>query len=130
MMRHTALLKADAAINLILGILLMAFPAKLVRMLGIPTAEPSFYPTILGGVLFGIGLALFIESYRRFDRFSGLGLAGAVLINLCGGSVLAWWLLWGKLNLPVRGQIFLWALVVILIGLSLFEGLAHLKKNQ
>jgi len=31
MMRHTALLKADAAINLILGILLMAFPAKLVR---------------------------------------------------------------------------------------------------
>jgi len=44
MMRHTALLKADAAINLILGILLMAFPAKLVRMLGIPTAEPAFYP--------------------------------------------------------------------------------------
>ena len=129
-MRHTALLNADAAINLILGILLMAFPAKLVRMLGIPTAEPSFYPTILGGVLFGIGLALFIESYRRSDRFSGLGLAGAVLINLCGGSVLAGWLLWGKLNLPVRGQIFLWALVVILIGLSLFEGLAHLKKNQ
>ena len=129
-MRHSALLKADAAINLILGILLMAFPAKLVRMLGIPTAEPSFYPTILGGVLFGIGLALFIESYRRSDRFNGLGLTGALLINLGGGCVLAWWLLWGKLNLQVRGQIFLWALVVILIGLSLFEGLAHLKKNQ
>jgi len=129
MMRHTALLNADAAINLILGILLMAFPAKRVRMLGIPTAEPSFYPTILAGVLFGIGLALFIESYRRSDRFSGLGVAGAVLINVCRGSVLARWLLWGKLNLPVRGQIFLRALVVILIGLSLFEGLAHLKKN-
>ena len=129
-MRHTALLKADAAINLILGILLMAFPAKLLRMLGIPTAEPAFYPTILGGVLGGIGLALVIESYRRSDRFNGLGLAGAVLINLGGGSVLAWWLLWGKLNLSARGQIFLWVLVVILIGLSLFEGLAHLKKNQ
>ena len=52
-----------------------------------------------------------------------------LLINLGGGCVLAWWLLWGKLNLPVRGQIFLWALVMILIGLGLFEGLAHLKKN-
>ncbi len=129
-MRHATLFKADAAINLILGILLMAFPAKLVKVLGIPVADPSFYPTILGGVLFGIGLALLIECYRRSKRFIGLGLAGAVLINLCGGFVLAFWLLWGKLKLPVRGQIFLWALVVILIGLSLLEVLAHLKKIE
>ena len=128
-MHQTALLKVDAAINLILGILLMAFPVKLVKVLGIPMADVSFYPTILGGVLFGIGLALLIECYRRSNHFSGLGLAGAVLINLCGGFVLAFWLLWGKLSLPVRGQILLWALVVILIGLSLLEGLAHLKKK-
>ena len=126
-MQHTTLIKADAAINLILGILLMAFPAKLVKVLGIPMADLSFYPAILGGVLFGIGLALLVECYRRTNRFIGLGLAGAVLINLCGGFVLAFWLLWGQLNLPVRGLIFLWTLVVLLIGLSLLEGLAHLK---
>jgi riboflavin transporter FmnP len=129
-MQHTKLIKADAAINLILGILLMAFPAKLIKVLGIPMADLSFYPAILGGVLFGIGLALLVECYRRTNRFIGLGLAGAVLINLCGGFVLAFWLLWGQLNLPVRGLIFLWTLVVLLIGLSLLEGLAHLKKIE
>lgn len=129
-MQHTTLIKADAAINLILGILLMAFPSELVKVLGIPMADISFYPAILGGVLFGIGLALVVECYRRTNRFIGLGLAGAVLINLCGGFVLAFWLLWGQLNLPVRGLIFLWTLVVLLIGLSLLEGLAHLKKIE
>lgn len=129
-MQHTTLIKADAAINLILGILLMAFPSELVKVLGIPMADISFYPAILGGVLFGIGLALLVECYRRTNRFIGLGLAGAVLINLCGGFVLAFWLLWGQLNLPVRGLIFLWTLVVLLIGLSLLEGLAHLKKIE
>ena len=59
-MQHTTLIKADAAINLILGILLMAFPAKLVKVLGIPMADLSFYPAILGGVLFGIGLTLLV----------------------------------------------------------------------
>jgi riboflavin transporter FmnP len=129
-MQHTKLIKADAAINLILGVLLMTFPAKLIKVLGIPMADLSFYPAILGGVLFGIGLALLVECYRRTNRFIGLGLAGAVLINLCGGFVLAFWLLWGQLNLPVRGLIFLWTLVVLLIGLSLLEGLAHLKKIE
>ena len=127
-MRHTTLLKVDAAINLILGILLMVFPTKLVHVLGIPLANTSFYASILGGVLFGIGLALLIECYRQSKRFIGLGLAGAVAINLCGGMVLAVWLLWGKLDLPLRGQIFLWSLLVVLIGLSLLEGLAHLKR--
>lgn len=50
------------------------------------------------------------------------------LINLCGGGVLALWLLSDTLNLPLRGQILLWFLVLLLIGLSLFEGFAHLRK--
>jgi hypothetical protein len=59
----------------------MAFPAKLVTVLATPMADPSFYPTILGGVFFGIGTALLIECYRRSNRFIGLGLAGAVKIE-------------------------------------------------
>ena len=128
-MKHSLLLKVDAAINLILGILLMMFPAGLVNALGIPPAVPSFYPTILGGVLFGIGLALLIECYWKSSRFNGLGLGGAVTINLCGGGILIIWLLSDTLSLPLRGQLLLWFLVLLLLGLSLLEGLAHLREN-
>jgi hypothetical protein len=129
-MNRSTLLKVDAAINLILGALLMAFPAKLIKALGVPMADPSFYPTILGGVLFGIGLALLIECYRKSKRVIGLGLGGAIAINLCGGLVLAAWLLSDKLTLPLRGQIFLWSLVVLLVGISLLEGLSHFRKGK
>ena len=129
-MHRSFLLKADAAINLILGVLLMAFPAKLVKALGIPLSDPSFYATILGGVLFGIGLALLLECYRKSNRFIGLGLGGAIAINLCGGLVLAVWLLSNALRLPLRGQIFLWSLVLLLVGISLLEGLSHFKSGK
>ncbi|MBW2438006.1 MAG: hypothetical protein PVH74_02980 [Desulfobacterales bacterium] len=128
-MKRTFLLKADAAVNLILGILLMAFPAGLVKTLGIPIEVPAFYATILGGVLFGIGLALLMECYWKSGRFSGLGLGGAIAINLCGGGVLAIWLLSGALSLPLRGQILLWFLVLLLIGLSLLEGFSHRRND-
>ena len=129
-MNHTTLLKADAAINIFLGILLLAFPSGLVKALGIPMADPSFYPTILGAVLLGIGLALLLECYRKTNRFVGLGLGGAIAINLCGGFVLAAWLLSDKLILPLRGQILLWSLVLLLAGISLLEGLIHIKKGK
>ena len=128
-MKGSILLKTDAAINLILGILLMAFPLNLVKALGLPIVYPAFYPSILGGVLFGIGLALLIESYRKSNGLVGLGLAGAIAINLCGAIVLALWLVSDKLTLPLRGHILLWSLVLLLVGISLFEGLAHLKKS-
>ncbi len=129
-MNRSTLLKADAAINLILGILLMAFPAGLVKALGIPMPGTPFYATILGGVLFGIGLALLLECYRKSNRFVGLGLGGAIAINLCGGFVLAAWLLSDKLTLPLRGHIFLWFLVLLLVGISLLECLSHLRKGK
>jgi hypothetical protein len=129
-MHRSFLLKADAAINLILGVLLMSFPAKLVKALGIPMADPSFYATILGGVLFGIGLALLLECYRKSNRFIGLGLGGAIAINLCGGLVLAAWLLSNRLSLPLRGHIFLWFLVLLLVGISVLEGLSHFGSGK
>jgi hypothetical protein len=100
-------------------VILLAFPAGLVEWLGIPPAAPAFYPGILGAVLFGIGLALLIEAGTQ--RGGGLGLRGAVAINLCGGVVLGAWLVFGNLALPVRGVVVLWALVVVLVGLSTLE---------
>lgn len=117
-MKTSPLLLVDATINLVLGVLLIIFPKWLVPFLGIPDAVPGFYAGILGGVLFGIGIALLIQFYRGVG---GLGLAGAVSINLCGGTVLAGWLGFGGLSLPFRGQVFLWVLVALLVGLSTVE---------
>jgi len=111
----------DAIINLILGILLLIFNQSIINTLGVPPTGHAFYPNILGGVLFGIGIALLIEYFRRPGDMIGLGLGGAITINLCGGLVLALWLISGKLAIPLRGQIFLWSLVVVLVGISSVE---------
>ena len=57
----------------------------------------------------------------------GLGLGGAVSINLCGGAVLAAWLMGGSLSLTTIGQVTLWSLVVFLVGLSALELSSHVR---
>jgi hypothetical protein len=84
-MTHSRLLIIDAAINLALGVLLVCFPAQTVQTLGLPQFEQTFYLSILGAVLIGIAIALLIESRRKQQAIVGLGLGGAVAINLCGG---------------------------------------------
>jgi hypothetical protein len=125
-MKGTALILTDAIINLVLGLLLLVFPDSLVQLLGIPPAESAFWPSILGAVLFGIGLALLLTLVRR--DFGGLGLGGAIAINLSAGLVLAAWLIAGNLDLPPRGMLFLWAIVILLFGISLVEIFASRSK--
>jgi hypothetical protein len=125
-----AVLLVDAAINLILGLLLLIFSETLVEFLGVPATEQSFYPNILGGVLFGIGVALLIECFRSPNGLVGLGLGGAIAINLCGGLVLVFWLITGNLSIPIRGQIFLWTLAVILVAISSIELFMHLMSRK
>ncbi len=43
------ILAIDAAVNLALGGLLVAFPGDIIEELGLPIVEQSFYPSILGG---------------------------------------------------------------------------------
>jgi len=129
-MNRSILLTIDGIINLVLGLLLIAFPTPLVEALGIPNA-PGFYPNILGGVFIGITIALIIESYRKgSETTSGLGLTGAISINLCGGLVLLIWLIAGTLNLPPRGIIFLWILDLALLIISSFELWQHLRLKR
>jgi hypothetical protein len=125
-----AILIVDAAINLILGFLLLIFSPQVVQLLGVPPVEQSFYPNILGGVLFGIGIALLIECFRGSGRLVGLGLGGAIAINLCGGLVLTAWLIFGELSIPTGGRVFLWALAVILVVVSSIELLVHVKGRK
>jgi len=116
--RRSKLLLLDALVNIVLGLLLATFPDSVVRLLGVPATDTRFYPSILGAVLLGIGVALLIEFYRKPSRSPGLGLSGAIAINLCGAVFLIGWLLSGQLNLPVRGQVFLWTVSVALITIS------------
>lgn len=120
--RKTSLLLAvDAAINLLLGAVLVAVPAEAAAILGLPMPDSSFYARVLGGVLIGIGIALLLESRRDGSGLVGLGLAGAVAINLCGGLAVASWLVLAADGLPQRGLVFLWFLVAVLVVLSCAE---------
>jgi len=127
-MRKKITLLTDAAVNFFLGIMLLAFNPGLSGFFGVPGTDLNFYPNILGAVFIGITIALVYEAYRKKDNVSaGLGLTGAVCINLCGGIVLTLWLIFGRLNLPVRGQILLWVLAAVLLVISVIELVLKIK---
>ena len=126
MKRGKTLILVDAIINLLLGVILLSYSDLVVQFFGLPLTRDTFYPNVLGGVLFGIGLALVIE-FRRKNSFIGLGLGGAVSINLIGGIVLLFYLLSDKLVVPAHRRLILWILEIILIGISAFELFTFLK---
>jgi hypothetical protein len=67
-MSSSILLVFDAAINFILGFLLLLAiprPEQIPQLLGVPAFNTAFYPSILGAVLFGIGIALVMENKRK-----------------------------------------------------------------
>ena len=116
--KQKTLLIIDGIVNLILGFLLLLFPFGIAELLGVPVPDRNFYPTILGAVIFGIGIALLIQVYGASRGVRGLGLGGAIAINMCGATALLVWLLVTPLGIPTRGYIILWgiALIVFLIG--------------
>ena len=107
--------------NLGIGILLLLVPVGMAEILGVPRSNLDFYPTILGGVIFGIGIALLIERYGYSRNIRGLGLGGAIPINFCAATTLLVWLVCSSLNLPVRGYIFLWSIVILVFGIGIAE---------
>lgn len=115
------LLRIDGFINLFLGLLLIAFPSGLVETLGVPPSEGRFYPSVLGTVLFGIGVALLLEANRLPGGIIGLGLGGAIAINLAAAVALIYWTIWGDLDVPTRGRVLLGILSVGLLAISSFE---------
>ena len=123
------LLTIDGVVNLLLGALLVWYPASVARALGLSIEERHFFASILGAVLLGVGMALLMERFRPPLRIVGLGLGGAISINLCAGVVLAAWLLFGELSLTALGYFTLWAVVLLLVGLSTVELYTHLSRT-
>jgi len=122
--KHKTLLVIDAIINLVLGVLLLFFPAGVVGLLGLPLTNTNFYPSILGAVLFGIGVALLIERYGASMKIRGLGLDGAIVINLCGAGVLLLWLIIAPFDIPLRGNVILWSIAIIVLIVGFVEIIA------
>ncbi|TFH40680.1 MAG: hypothetical protein E4G96_07030 [Chrysiogenales bacterium] len=108
--------------NIILGVLLLLFPVGIIDLLGLPPTNTNFYPSILGAVLLDIGAALFLKAAGFAKGIRGLGLGGAIVINIIGSFVLICWLIFGSLVIPLKGRIILWAIGV---GVSLI-GIAEL----
>ena len=125
------LLIMDGIINLVLGVILLLsipFGKGITQFLGVPDVGNGFYASILGAIFVGIAIALFQEVGREnIAAAAGLGLTGAIAINLSGGIVLAILLIFGDFALPLRGQIFLWTLTLVLILVSSLE---WLRKNK
>jgi peptidoglycan/LPS O-acetylase OafA/YrhL len=115
------LLLVDGIVNLLLGILLLLFPFGMAQVFGVPQSNSNFYPTILGAVIFGIGVSLFLEVYGKPRGIHGLGLVGAVVINFCGAGVLTLWLISDPFKLPLRGYIILWTIAIVVLALGCVE---------
>jgi hypothetical protein len=122
------LLAVDSVLNLVLGAALLFLPRATISFLGLPSTDTAFYVTLLGAVLFGIGIALWIER-RNEDRWRGLGLVGAVVINILGGGTVLVWLLIDPFTMPFRGYLVLWIVAIAVVGIAAVELLAMARRR-
>ena len=116
------LLRVDSLVNVVLGVFLQCYPLGTGKLLGLPNSEDNFYALILGAVLLGIGIALYIESQYSEKGMRGLGLEGAIIINLIASVVLILILISGTLNISLTTSIILWfiGILVFIIGIAEF----------
>jgi hypothetical protein len=129
-MREELVLTIDGAVNLALGVVLAIFPKGFARLVGAPIPSSSFYASLLGGVLIGIGLALLLQRFWGRSHVTGLGIEGAIAVNVCGAVVLMIWLISGGLSIATRGLVFLWAVAVLVLGIGVSEILVRACKNR
>ena len=124
--KKSVLIELDGYGNIILGLPLLLVPNKVSNFFGLSMDQP-LYPILLGAILIGIGIALLLECYSK--KHQGLGIAGAICINLTVGIILGFWLILNHSVLSNHGYIVLWFLVVILIGIGSIE-LFALKNSK
>jgi uncharacterized membrane protein len=129
-MGEELVLTIDGAVNLALGVVLAIFPKEFARLVGVPIPSNSFYASVLGGVLIGIGLALLIQRFWGRSHVTGLGIEGAIVINFCGAGVLVVWLVSGGLSVATRGLVFLWAVAILVLGIGVAEMVMRARNNR
>ena len=126
---RSVLLLVDAAINFLLGLLLLGFSRPLAHLLGVPYTD--------GQILSDASRRGIIRHRHRPDdrglsqvkRSGGIGPWRGCGHQSVWWAVLLFWLLSGVLDLPLRGLVFLWVLAIVLVGISAVELLAHYRKR-
>ena len=113
------LLWIETLLKLISGLVLAVAPMSAIKLFGLPRTDTGFWPRLLGAVLIGLAAALFIEA--RVEGSHGLALAGCVVVNLSGATMMATLLVMDAGPPSVRGRGLLWVLVIILVALSVIE---------
>lgn len=112
------LLWLETLLKFTAGVLLALAPLTTLRILGLPRADTGFWPRLVGILLLGLAGALFLEGTSRGH---GLGLAGVVIVNLAGASLLATLLVLESGPTSARGRTAVWAVVCALVSLSVLE---------
>jgi hypothetical protein len=129
-MGEELVLTIDGVLNLALGVGLAICPKEFARLVGVPIPSNSFYASVLGGVLIGIGLALLLQRFWGRSHMTGLGIEGAIAINFCGAGVLVIWLVSGGLSVATRGLVFLWAVAILVLGIGVAEIVMRARKHR
>jgi hypothetical protein len=119
------LLWLEIGLKLAGGLTLALVPVTASRVFGLPISGSAFWPRLLGAVLVGLALATVLQGDTllkgAFTHGRGLGLAGAIAVNLTSAAMLAAQLVMARAAATKRGNAALWALVLLLTALSLFE---------
>lgn len=113
------LLWIETLLKLSAGLLLALVPRSTLGVLGLPRTETGFWPRLLGALLIGLAGATFLEG--RSPGSHGLGLAGCVIVNFSGVSMMATLLVLDAGPASTRGRAMMWTLVILLILLCVLE---------
>ena len=113
------LLTVEFLLKLAAGLMLVLAPLGVIKLLGLPRAETGFWPRLLGALLIGLAGALYVEG--RAPGSHGLGLTGCVIVNFFAVSMLGGMLALEAGPPSARGRAVVWAIVVLLVCLSVLE---------
>lgn len=113
------LLWIETLLKFAAGLVLVAMPGTIIKLLGLPKTDNGYWPRLLGIVLLGLAGALFWEG--RSPGAGGLGLPGVLIVNLCAIAVMVAILALDAGPPAKRGRAAMWSVVLALVVLSILE---------
>ena len=122
-MTASKLLAFEVLFHAQLALLLLTTPNLLIKIIGWPPSESTFWPRLLGGLLAAIALATLttLMGWTKEGTGGGIGLAAEIPINLTMAFVLFSMLFLGPPMPTYRGKVFTAILAGFLLLLALVE---------
>jgi hypothetical protein len=117
--RAERLLRLDAVFDVVLALVLLGSSwDDLYEFFGVPVPKPAFYAQLLGAALIGFAVIEWRLASRPGQREVALGGAAA---SALGGAILFVWLVSGRIEPELQGEILLWLLVVLLAAAAVLH---------